>query len=141
MNIKPGNFIKHGGCDIFFEVESVHSTFIICASRDPKHGTDLVYPEQITSISTETPTHHIKLDRTKDFYDKFFPEGWQPHISKVIPFSEIVEGTVLITTKGLCTAVKKKGCTWILKGKQKTLTSKNHDTYHWQFIQDEKFVG
>ena len=108
MNIKPGDFIQHDGCVIFFEVESVHSTFVICAARDPKHGTDLVYTDKITAISTETPRRHVKLNRTKDFYDKFYPEGWQPHLSVVIPFSEITEGTVLITTKGCAPPLRRK---------------------------------
>lgn len=142
MNIEPGMFISVKGCDIFFEVKSVHTNFVICANRNPTHETELVFIDTIDQC-VEKPLNSkwIKLNRQKGYYDKFYPEGWQPYISQVIPFSSIEAGMELIGYKGVFYPVSKKGNTWKCTGSQKTLTSKNNDMHIWCIFQHEKYVG
>lgn len=142
MNIKPGQFIRHDSLSISFEVQEVFSDMCVCASRDPKFKTELVFLKDIYEcVDTPLDSHWVKLDRSKGFYDKFHPEGWQPYKSKVIPFSAIEAGMELVGTKGVLYPVSKKGNTWKCTGSQKSITSKNNDTYVWQVIQHEKYTG
>lgn len=138
MNIKPGMFIQYGTLGIEFEVKEVFSDFVICAARNPKDETELVWIKDINyCVDEPDSTQWIKLNREKSFYDKFHPEGWQPTITKVISFNEIKEGMKIITEKGVCETTRRVGNTWHLKGAKKTFTSKNSDTYVTQLIQVE----
>lgn len=142
MKIEKGTFIRYDTLSIYFEVQDVFSDMVVCAARTAQEGTDLVFINKIEEVVQTPPcSRWVKLDRTKGFYDKFSPEGWVPHISKVIPFSEIKEGSVIVTTRGACTAVRKVKDKWICTGAQKSITSKNNDTYHWLHIQHEHFAG
>lgn len=136
-NIKPGMFIKHGDCSIYFEVETVFHDMVVCASRDPRDKTELVFTDKITEC-VEKPYSKtwINLNREKGFYDKFHPEGWLPQITKVVPFSELKENDEIIGKKGLMKLVKKVSEEkWKTTGKQKTLSGINN--YYWLLVQRE----
>lgn len=138
MKIKPGDFIRHSTLLIWFEVHEVFSDFVTCADRDPAKGTELVFKKDIQLHHDSLPPgHYIKMNREKNFYDKFYPEGWHGDESKVIPFNDIKEGMMLIGTKGIFVPKYRKGNTWYCTGAQKTLTSKNQDSYVWHQIRFE----
>lgn len=136
-NIKPGMFIKHGGCSIYFEVETVFHDMVVCVSRNPNDKTELVFINQITEC-VEKPCCKtwIKLNREKGFYDKFYPEGWLREITQVVPFLSLKENDEVIGTKGLMKLVKKvsKG-KWKTTGAQKTLSG--IDRHFWLLVQRE----
>ena len=124
--IKPGMFIRHDLNLIYFEVESVLGNMVVCADRDPKKKTDLVFLDKIEEV-VEKPLSHswIKCNREKGFYDKFHPEGWKPQKTEVVKFEDLQEGDEIFTFKGLCKFVKKTNDnTWKMSGNQKTLSGK-----------------
>lgn len=138
MKIEPGMFIKIKSLSIYFEVQEVFLNMVVCASRNPSDKTELVFRDNIEySVHTPPSGNWIKLNREKGFYDKFYPEGWQPTIFKVIPFSDIEAGMTLVGFKGTFKPVTKKGNTWTCTGSQKTYTSKNNDSFITQVIQVE----
>lgn len=124
MKIEKGMFVRHGDCSIYFEVESIHGDFLMCANRDPAAGEELVFLSKITDVSEGPCGHWIKLNREKNFYDKFYPEGWQNDETKVIESKDLIIGEYVLTEKGACQVVKKlSGNKWKLNGKQKSLSS------------------
>ncbi|MBK3919946.1 hypothetical protein EGJ28_16195 [Stutzerimonas xanthomarina] len=80
LGVEPGWFVRFGGCSIWFEIGAVWADMVSCAARDPKHLTVLAtvgdYYSAIDHVCQELPASErwIKLDRTKSFYDKFYPE-------------------------------------------------------------------
>lgn len=142
MKIEKGMFIRYETLLIYFEVEEVFKDMVVCAARDPKDGTDLVFIDRIVDCVDTPPCREwIKLNRTKGFYDKFHPEGWHGDDIKVIPFNDIVAGMTILTYKGSTKTVKKVGNTWHCKGTQKTITSKNADSHHMNLVQSEGYKG
>lgn len=125
-SIKPGMFIRHDYCLIYFEIESICGDMVICSSRDPKKKTELVFFDKIQEL-VEKPcsSSWIKCNREKGFYDKFHPEGWLPQKIEVVKFEDLQEKDEIITTKGLCKLIKKiSDNKWKLEGNQKTLSGK-----------------
>ena len=135
--IKPAMFVKIKGCSIYFEVSEVFSDMVVCASRNPKDITELVFIDNIELCVSNPPNNNwIKLNREKGFYDKFYPEGWQGSVSKVIHFNDLKEGYKICTLKGVCELIKKRGNKWITKGCQKTLQGE----YFWHIISVESKI-
>lgn len=141
MKIEKGMFIRHGFCSIYFEVEEVFSNMVICASRDPKKKTELVFIDDINNAifdDGKTYFEKIKLNREKNFYDKFHPEGWQEDKLKVVKNEELLVGDLILTEKGASKVVKKgNNNKWFLEGRQKTFSG----SYVSVVIQVEGKVG
>lgn len=136
LNIKSGMFVSHGSCSIYFEVKEILENFLICASRDPKSKTELVFLDNVSDV-VEKPISNqwIKLNREKGFYDKFYPEGWVPTITKVVKSSELKENDTIITEKGVCVLTKKLSPNkWKMQGNQKTFSKE----YALLLVQTEK---
>lgn len=80
LGVEPGWFVRFGGCSIWFEIDAVWPDMVACAARDPKRVTTLAtvgeYYSAIDFVCQELPSTErwVKLDRTKSFFDKFFPE-------------------------------------------------------------------
>lgn len=78
IGVKPGWFCRHSGCSIWFEILTVYDTAVSCVSRGPDKGTSYVRHGQgwgaISELSENKPVgNYILKDRTKNFYDKFYP--------------------------------------------------------------------
>jgi hypothetical protein len=80
LGITPKMYVRYGDCSIWFEVLKVYKDFVICASRDPKRKTEMAmigaYFSAINEFAQtmEKYDRFINVDRTKSFYDKFYPE-------------------------------------------------------------------
>lgn len=80
--VKPGWFVRHGTCSIWFEIIDVFDNSLTCVARDPKKGTEYCmlgdFYGAIDEVTDTLPDGSwIKANREKNFYDKFNPEGWE----------------------------------------------------------------
>lgn len=80
ISVKPGWFVRMGCCLIWLEIESIWDRMVSCAARKPKKRSSLgMVGDHFSAIDyvCAVPlagSYWIKLDRTKNFFDKFPPE-------------------------------------------------------------------
>ncbi|MBK6616310.1 hypothetical protein [Ottowia sp.] len=80
IGVQPGWFCRHGTCSIWLEVLRVFEDMLVCVSRSPAKGTDLVMHSRTYAgldwLSASMPVGSVILaePRAKNFFDKFYPE-------------------------------------------------------------------
>lgn len=80
LQVEPGWYVRSACCSIWCEVVSVVGSWVVCVARDPRKGTDMVsIGDNYSSVNEfcigkPSGLRWIAADRTKSFYDKFFPE-------------------------------------------------------------------
>jgi len=80
IGIQPGWFVRYGSCSIWFEVLDVFDTAVSCVHRDPLRKKDFLqmgsHFSAINELSPRAPagSRWIAADRSKSFFNKFYPE-------------------------------------------------------------------
>lgn len=140
MKIEKGMFIQAKTLLIYLEIDYVADNFVVCASRDPKEKTDIVFLSDIEKCVEVPPkgASWIKMNREKNFYDKFCPEGWQGEEVNVLKIEDIKKGDLVVTEKGVVQADKKiSDKKWKTKGAQSSI-SKSH---YFVIFKKEGLIG